>query len=208
MKTLRRRRWLIAIGVVILVFGTCYLFRTSILSSLGQFLTIESSDQPTPYLVILGGNSFERGSAAIQWVNEGRVDQLVCTGGNVPSALLALDTVLTEAQLTKRFLIARGVGADGITLLENNTSTFEEAEALKAWCLSNKVEHCTVLSSTFHLRRVRKVFRQVFDETDIQIDFASAPPLNYDVERWWESEEGLIMVNNEYMKHLYYWWKY
>jgi hypothetical protein len=32
--------------------------------------------------------------------------------------------------------------------------------------------------------------------------------LDYDPERWWDTEEGLLMVNNEYVKLLYYALKY
>jgi uncharacterized SAM-binding protein YcdF (DUF218 family) len=208
MRTLLRRKRLIVAGVLVMLFVSMYIFRTPILQALGSFLSVDSSNAPTPCLVILGGNSFERATAAMPWIHDGRAAQIVCTGGNIPSALLALDTLLTEAQLTQRFLVTRGVDSDQITLLENNTSTFEEAVSLKSWCASSGVERITVLSSHFHLRRVRKVFRQVFEDSSVEVEYASAPPINYNTDVWWQSEEGLIMVNNEYMKHIYYWWKY
>lgn len=208
MKTFRHRRMLIAAGLLVVLCVSIYIFKTPLLRGMGSFLSVETTEAPTPCLVILGGNSFERGMAALPWIQSGRADHIVCTGGNIPSALLALDTVLTEAQLTQRFLVARGVDAGQITLLENNTSTFEEAEALKVWCTAQDVERITVLSSHFHLKRVRRVFKQVFEETSVEVDYTAAAPLNYDTNFWWQSEEGLIMVNNEYMKHIYYWWKY
>jgi uncharacterized SAM-binding protein YcdF (DUF218 family) len=208
MKINRRRKIAIAAGVFVVMIGAAVIFKTAILQALGSHLTVQTSTAPTPYLVILGGNSFERGSAALPWIEDGRAAHIICTGGNVPSSLLALDTLLTEAQLTKRFLVARGVPPDRITLLENNTSTFEEAATLKAWCAAHGVEQLTLLSSLFHLRRVRNVFTQVFEGTNVNLTYAAAAPLNYNPEFWWQSEEGLIMVNNEYMKHLYYWWKY
>jgi len=32
----------------------------------------------------------------------------------------------------------------------------------------------------------------------------AAPSSEYDVNAWWNSEQGLLMVNNEYVKTLYY----
>jgi uncharacterized SAM-binding protein YcdF (DUF218 family) len=208
MKINRRRKIAIAAGVFVVMIGAAFIFQTAILQALGSHLTVQTSTAPTPYLVILGGNSFERGSAALPWIEDGRAAHIICTGGNVPSSLLALDTLLTEAQLTQRFLVARGIASDRITLLENNTSTLEEAATLKAWCAAHGVNQLTILSSLFHLRRVRNVFTQVFEGTNVNLTYAAAAPLNYNPEFWWQSEEGLIMVNNEYMKHLYYWWNY
>lgn len=65
-----------------------------------------------------------------------------------------------------------------------------------------------MVSTEFHLRRVRWVFRRNFKGTGITVLVQPAQSRRYDAARWWASEEGLLMVNNEYVKLAYYLLRY
>lgn len=185
-----------------------WIFRVQLLRGAGNFLIREDEHTSTPVLVVLGGNSLERGSAALQLWRGSTADHLVCTGGNVPSALEAAGVPMYEAELTAAFLRDAGVPHEALTTLTGSTSTFEEAQEVRQWCLDHSITEITVLSSRFHTRRVRKVFRKAFKDSGINLHIAGAPSLTYNENEWWKSEEGLIMVNNEYMKSLYYLFKH
>jgi len=87
------------------------------------------------------------------------------------------------------------------------TSTFEEAKALRLWCLANNARSVIIVTNPFHSRRVRWIFTKVLaDEIDMQI--ATVDAHQYTPRNWWESEEGLIALNNEWVKMVYYWIKY
>ena len=47
-----------------------------------------------------------------------------------------------------------------------------------------------------------------FDVHEIEVLLSGCSHSFYDENFWWESEEGMIMVNNEYMKLLYYYLNY
>jgi uncharacterized SAM-binding protein YcdF (DUF218 family) len=181
-----------------------WVFRVQLLTAAGKALIAEDSPQKTEALVVLGGNSFERGSAALQLFKEGITQRMVCTGGNVPSALQAAGTPMYEAELTQKFLVASGVDSSYITVLTASTSTLEEAHEVLRWAQHEGVTELSVMSSTFHTGRVRRVFKKAFNDSGITVRVIGAPPLTYNTHAWWKSEEGLIMVNNEYMKSLYY----
>jgi uncharacterized SAM-binding protein YcdF (DUF218 family) len=140
----------------------------------------------------------------LNWYRDGRAKLLVCTGGNVPSALEAVGQPLFEAELTRKFLLEHGVDSSRVIALTGSTSTLEESQEVRAWAESRQLAEVTVLSSRFHTGRVKRVFDKTFDGSMTKVYTAGAPALNYREDEWWKSEEGLIMVNNEYIKSLYY----
>ncbi|MCH8319181.1 MAG: ATP-binding cassette domain-containing protein, partial [Bacteroidetes bacterium] len=95
-----------------------------------------------------------------------------------------------------------------IELLEKGTSTKEEAGYAIQYCLENNVKQAIVLSSKFHTRRVKSIFRPLFEANGVELILRGAPSSVYSEDEWWKTEEGLIMVNNEYVKLVYYFFKY
>ncbi len=183
---------------------SCFLFRNHIFHSMGNYLIKESALVEADAIVVLGGASFERGSHASELYHSRYADQMVCTGGNTPYSLKAIGSPMIEAQVSKLVLVQRGVPSEDITCLESATSTFEEAQELRQYADSMQWKRIIIVSSKFHTRRVSKVFDKAFRETEVELIYSGAPSLTYDENQWWKSEEGMIMVNNEYMKLLYY----
>jgi hypothetical protein len=42
----------------------------------------------------------------------------------------------------------------------------------------------------------------------VSLEVAGAPHSRFDVSNWWQHEDGLIYLNNEYIKLFFYWFKY
>ena len=204
----RRRRWGVRLTGALVVAILIYIFRVQLLQGAGRFLVAEDAPQSTEVLVVLGGNSLERATEALNWYRAGRVKLLVCTGGNIPSALEAVGQPMFEAELTRKFLLEQGVDTNRVIALTGSTSTLEESQEVRAWAEAQGLREITVLSSRFHTGRVKRVFEKAFADSPTLVYTAGAPALGYDEDEWWKSEEGLIMVNNEYIKSLYYLLKY
>ncbi len=199
----RRRliRYAVYAGILLLLF----LFRYPILRGIGNFLIAEDSPLVTEYVFVLGGSPLERGTAAAVLYKEGRAKYFVCTGSQVHPVLEAAGDLVSEAALTARYMERLGVPSERIIVVPEGTSTYEEGEVLREFCLARGISGpVTVLSSKFHTRRVRRVFRKAFRGTPVQINMQGAPSLRYQTDEWWEKEEGLLMVNNEYVKLVYY----
>jgi uncharacterized SAM-binding protein YcdF (DUF218 family) len=130
------------------------------------------------------------------------------TGGNYPYQILCLDTTMLECELTRHFMLSQGVPAEQVDTLSSAHSTMDESNEILSWCKTNNTKHITVISSAFHMRRVRMVFEDKFDEAGIRINFHGAAPIEYTELNWWQNEEGLIMTNNELVKLFYYFIKY
>ena len=96
-------------GVVLLTFTFLFIFRISILKSVGWYLVAEDPLVETSHFVVLGGNSQERGNAALAVHQKFPHAHFICTGGNEPSQLAAIGIHTFEATLTKEKLVNCGV---------------------------------------------------------------------------------------------------
>lgn len=120
----------------------------------------------------------------------------------------ALDTVMTEAELTGHLLRKKGVPAELVHPLSIGTSTMEESEGILKYCQEHQLTDITVVSSMLHLRRVRRVFEEKFAAEGIHVHFHGSNAQEFNANNWWTNEEGLIMGQNELVKLLYYAIKY
>lgn len=208
MKNLWAKRWFkiatVFLGLLLLLF----LFRNPILNGIGNWLVDEDELVMTESCFVLGGNSYERGLAAVNVYNLLPSQQFVATGGNYPYQILCLDTSMYEAELTRHWMVKKGVPLSQMQILTNGHSTMEESEEILQYCKDHQMKHITVISSSFHLRRVRWVFEDKFEKAGIKICFHGATSMEYDQTNWWKNEEGLIMANNEIVKLAYYFIKY
>jgi uncharacterized SAM-binding protein YcdF (DUF218 family) len=198
-----KRKWIILIvllGVLVLLF----LFRTLLLRSMGEFLIYEDNLKKTTYAFVLSGGPWDRGNEAVRIFKRDFADTLVCTGENIPHDFKALGLNMLESEITEKNMLNQGVPKEQILLVKKGTSTKEEADEILAFCESRNVKSIIVLSTDFHTRRIKQVFKKKFEKEGIEVVVRAAPSSKYDALNWWKSEDGLIALNNEYIKQLYY----
>ena len=200
--------------VMKVVFTLCFLglllwsFRFPILRQMGEHLAAVDPLDRVEVVYVLGGASLERGEEAAVVIEQGFAPRAVFTGGNVPSVLEAEGIAKVEAQVSLDAAVRAGLDPVVGEILAEGTSTMEEAIAILAHAKAHGYTKVMILSSTFHMRRVGFVFRDRFRKEGIEVILHGAKARTYSEERWWESEEGLLTVNNEYTKLVYYWLKY
>ena len=185
-------------------FGILYIFRMPLMRSAGNYLIEEDSLQTADAIFVLSGDPYDRGKHTEYLFNNNYSSNIIVTGENVSHNLLALGIPYAEADLTKHYLITNGVDSNAVIVLRKGTSTLEEAKIIADYAAENNMDKIIIVSSLFHTHRVHKYFKPVLKEKNIELIVSGAPSSLYKEERWWEEEDGLIMVNNEYMKLLYY----
>ena len=208
MKFLRRLLlWLLGLG---LLLGLLFLLRVPILRGIGYFLIRADSLRPVDAAFILSGHPAERCPAGADVYRRGFTPLLIPTGAGVNPTLEALDLPMTDAQVGQQALWDLGVDSSAIRPIAQGTSTFEESEQILGYSLSEGFQTVMVISSQFHTRRIQSVFKAKFqaEGIDVVVHGAEPPAEAYDIDAWLQSEQGLIFVNNEYMKLLYYAVKY
>ena len=204
-------KW-IALGVTLTFFICLFIYRNSILGGIGYFLTVAESPaaaSSTNTFFVLGGNGFERGKGAALLANEFPTTQFICTGGgDTLNEMRALGLNLTSSNLTRKCMLENGVDSLRVTELGVATSTYEESEEILAYCINNNLKEISVVSSDFHLRRMSLVFGEKFQEKGIVVHFFGTETKDFKAESWWTFEAGLITTFNEYIKLVYYVFKY
>ncbi|MEN9347654.1 MAG: hypothetical protein RLZZ77_1165 [Bacteroidota bacterium] len=208
MKKWWQKKWVKALVIVSVLLIGLFLFRNPILRGLGVYLVSDNPLEKTDAICVLGGNSFERGLEGAEVYKQFTGTPVIATGGNFPLQIQAFDTLMTEAQLTRLVLEKHGVPDSMIVTLNGSTSTMEESDEILAYCKEHQLKKITLISSTFHLRRIRWVFEEKFQEAGIEVRLHGATDKEFDAENWWKNEQGLITTNNEYIKLLYYIIKY
>jgi|688.fasta_scaffold25727_6 uncharacterized SAM-binding protein YcdF (DUF218 family) len=198
-------KWLIRIVPFLTLFVLLFIFRYSIARCLSSFLIVDYTHDPSEVIFVLSGNAYDRGKFAAKLSSEGISKRIICTGGNKDANALVLGKDLYECELT--LLAITKFNTDSSLILDTlcrGTSTLEECRHIQKRCDEMNWKHITIVSSAFHTRRIRMTCNKVFQEDSIRIDIAPAPPRYYKVDSWWSSEYGLIDLNNEYVKLIYY----
>ena len=208
-KQLWTKKWFRRIVYVFSFFLILFLFRNPILRGIGNWLDASDPLIQTQACFILGGNSYERGKEGVDIYAQFPNQQFVCTGGNFPYQIRALlDTLMSEAELTRHIMQNKGVPTSKIEILEGSRSTMDESHEILAHCKSKGYTDITIVSSQFHMRRVKWVFDDLFEDAGITVHYHGANAEEYSIDNWWKTEEGLIMANNEVVKLFYYAVKY
>jgi len=187
-----------AVGVLI------FLLRFPILRGVGNYLVSEDPLAHADVVFVLGGSATDRGEEAAKLYFAGLCDRFVCTGKSVPGDLQEVGIDLTESDMTKLVIQRCGVPADRIVSFKEGTSTQEESIALLEREQATSVDTVIIVSHGFHLRRVRNVFENRFKEKGITVLLHGAESRDFSHETWWRTEQGMMMVQNEYAKLLYY----
>ena len=201
-------RVVLAFIMLCIALASLWLFRHAILRTTGEMLIVHDDELPCDAIYVLGGAPEERGREAAHLISRGMAPYMVVTGSNIPSVLLAEGLPLTEAELSRNAALRAGADSLHIEMLIKGTSTWEEAAAILDHASDRGHKVIAIVSTEFHMRRVARVFRKRFADTDIEVRLHAANSLRYDAARWWANEEGLLMVNNEYVKLVYYWLRY
>ncbi|MBX7203010.1 MAG: YdcF family protein [Bacteroidia bacterium] len=198
-------KWLgISLGIMLLLLLWVYLERRSLMQTLGDYLIEEDPPAKCEALFILSGGPVDRPAEAFRLFQAGYAPYIVCTGENVPVLFEVLDMDITESELSRKALNKLGMPDSLIIELHNGTSTREEAVLILNYCIANKLRKIMVVTDRFHTHRVNQVLRERLAEAGVEMVLRGAPSSRYREDAWWYGEAGLLMVNNEYVKLVYY----
>lgn len=203
-----KSKFLWMIGVVLILILTLIILRNPILKSMANFLIVEDEIEFVEYAFVLSGQALERGTKAANLLNAKKISKAICTGANQPPDLTVFNADLLESDLTQLQILKTFSDTSKVQLLQIGTSTFEEAEAILAFCHENDISEILIITSKFHTRRAKSIFKKQFKNQNISIYFSGANSMVYNESEWWKSEYGLIALNNEYLKLFYYFFRY
>jgi uncharacterized SAM-binding protein YcdF (DUF218 family) len=169
-----------------------YFVRRPIFRFIAESWVIEDSLDKADALIVLSDDNFyaDRATRAAELFREGKAPLVVASGRRLrPSAGIA--------ELMEHDLVERGVPREKILrFAQDGDSTLEEAESLAKLAKAKKWHSAIVVTSNYHTRRARYIFRRIFPQgTDIRV--ASARDGDFDPESWWEKRKSAKLFMRE-----------
>jgi uncharacterized SAM-binding protein YcdF (DUF218 family) len=177
---------LLSLIFVVALLGGIYLFRHPLLRAAGGFWVVSDAPEPADAILILGDDDYEADRVArAAELYQGRWAPLVVGSGRY------LRPYASVAQFMQRDLTERGVPSSAVVVFAHNAAnTREEALALRRLAVERHWRHVLVVTSNYHTRRTRYIFRRVWPPA-FEFRVIAANDLHYDPDHWWESRGSL-----------------
>ncbi len=182
---------MVALGLAVAIFGSAALTR------LGDCLTVQGQLQESDAIVVLSGDDGGRLEQGVWLYREGYAPILVLSGAGEqgrPSA----------AEVMKRQAIALGVPAAAILLVEQSTSTWEDAGYTRALMTDLGLKSAIVVTSPYHGLRASLAFARAFDGSGIRVTSYPVQDDRWRPDSWWTSIDTVRLTLNELIKLAYY----
>ncbi len=198
-----------------LVIGCLVLAVWELLGIAGaRFLIVRSPLAHADAIVVLSGSAahVERAQWAAQLYKNGLAPKIILTNDNQMggwSEPLQRNPFYFERSRDE--LLKAGVPQGAIEIrMEPVSSTYEEAQLIRAVQRDLGVKSMVLVTSPYHSRRAFWTFRRVLDgsETQIGIEPVGLNPASPAPKNWWLHLKGWQIVPVEYVKLLYYMFRF
>jgi uncharacterized SAM-binding protein YcdF (DUF218 family) len=191
----KTNRWLILGGILIVLAAA----GTTIFFTVGQWLVIQDPLSRADVIVVLSGHLPDRALEAARLYQAGYAQQVWVSQGVSPTEELKAMKIfyLGEDFYNEKVLLAKGVPADSIRILERPIANTEEEVAEIAETLrQSDFHHAILVTSKPHTRRVRTIWRKlVGSDPSAVVRFAADD--TYDGAHWWRHTHDALDIVRE-----------
>jgi uncharacterized SAM-binding protein YcdF (DUF218 family) len=188
---------LLVLAVLGLLLAALY---RPLLVGFAQWLRVDDPAPSDAIVLLLGGSPHRPQKAA----------ELYCRG-IAPVIVFCHEPVdpvipVDRSGLTRDYLVRQGIPADAVRVLPGEVgSTYMEARQVVD---QHPARRIILVTTSFHTRRARWVFRRVLRGRGVDIRVAAATDPAFNEHNWYLTEDGLIHYGSETIKTIYYWIKY
>jgi len=179
-----------------------YLARHPLLRLAGNWWVVSDPLQHADAIVVIGDDNYsgDRAARGAELFEAGWAPQVVASGR-------MLRPYSGIAELIAHDLESKGVPAAAVVTFAHRTAnTREEAEALRDFVAQRHWHRILLVTSNYHTRRLRYIFRKVFP-SDVTVMVTPAHDSDYDPGSWWQSRLGLKLFFDESAGYLYAMWE-
>lgn len=172
--------------------------RLPILQRLAQWWTREDALKPVDALIVLAGDSAagDRLQRAVELYRQGWAPLLILSGP-------PFRPYLNESQLMEQEARQAGVPHEALLQVPHTgASTLEEASYLLLAAAEAGARNLIIVSSNFHVRRVRAIYRALARKGGFSIRVGAANDQRFNPAGWWKHRVGIVTVGLELLKSL------
>jgi len=177
---------LIGLLCLALVLGGLYLVRHPLLRFAGESWIVEDTLQKSDAIIELSIDNFyaDRATRTAEIYRQGLASVVVASG-------VRLRPYAGVSELMEHDLIERGVPKEKILRYPHDAESIrEEGEALAKLAAQKNWKRVIIVTSNYHTRRTRYIFRRVFSE-NVSVSVAGARDGDFDPERWYEKRKSI-----------------
>ncbi|MDH6373276.1 uncharacterized SAM-binding protein YcdF (DUF218 family) [Paenibacillus sp. PastF-3] len=156
---------------------------------IGIYLPIHQSPQPSDAIIVLSGG-------------QGRVEKAaeLYKAGYAPYIILSNAKEITSRSGDMlQTALNLGIPQDAIYTENAAESTYQNAEFTLPIMKEHDLQSAIVVSSDFHMRRVKLLYDRVYKKSEIELTYVGSPS-GYNAKRWWSDRNSRETTFNEYAK--------
>ncbi|MCP3761391.1 YdcF family protein [Domibacillus sp. A3M-37] len=147
------------------------------------FLVVNEEPKNADVIIALSGD-VGRLEKAADLYHEGYADQVMLSLAN-------------EAGMTVEEAVAFGVSEQDLLLEEEATSTYTNALYTKEMMVEKGFDSAIVVSSDYHMRRVKLVFEHVYRDSGIELTYVSSLRNG---QAWYWDKQNILFTAKEFVK--------
>ncbi len=171
------------------------------LIQIGKYLVFQTALKPADVIVVLGGGEKERAYQGIKLFKEKYAKKIIFTGEKLDVPFLE---EVHWAQLAKKEAVLNGIEEKDIIIVLESHSTYDDALLIKKIVKKYEFKSLIIVTEPYHIKRAFFVFKKRFKKSAVNLMFYPVQDSWFSANNWWFSEKGLVRVNNEYIKFIYY----
>jgi len=171
--------------VLCLFMGTVYMVRKPLLRAAATFWIVQDRIEPAEAIIVIGDDNLtsDRAAEAATLFRAGWAPQVVASGR-------MLRPYVSVADFIARDLETQGVPTSAIVRFSHRANnTLEEAEGLQVLITQKGWHRILLVTSNYHTRRARYIFRKVLPET-VRLELVGAPDSQFQPDTWWTSRQS------------------
>lgn len=162
---------------------------------LAKFLVVDERPEKVDVLVVPGGDS-ERELYAADLYRSGLASRIIMSGCGSAAG-----------QMAKRAAGA-GVKEQDIIIEDKSESTYQNAVYSRDIIIRENFKSAIVVTSPYHMRRTRLIFERVYKNSGLRLLYCSTKDSGFNVDGQCKSKVDRQLVRKEYIKLVYYWFRY
>ena len=196
---------LVAVAALLIAWA----LRERLLAAVGGFLVVRDPPARADAILVLSGDVAERVREAADLYREGWSRTLLLTTPVRVPAALELERlgvrIPTEPEIARGVAEALGVAPGDLVALPGEVeSTEAEARAARAFAAARGWRRLIVVTSPYHTRRTRRLFREVLGAAGVETIVVPSRHGAFRAADWWRDRAGVRNLVIEYQKLLFY----
>lgn len=199
---------LVIIGIIVISLTLPVITYRYWLPEIAEYLIVQDKVDSADIIIVISGDG-SRYRYAAKLFNEGYA-KYVLFNYNKEDMFNAVGVRFDPEEMIRDFAMQNGIPLERIFTDGRCTSTYEDVLYAKENIVKKQFKSAIIISENFHMRRVYLTFKKLFKENNIKLIFA---PVSMEMDGinpngWWTRESDLVMVFNEYVKLIFYYFKY